>query len=136
MRRSQAPFPPPHIFRFFFVTNQQWLADLGAVFYSLKSKTYSARGDKRITEMEFNRKMEIETQMQLDRAAEEEKRRRMVEEGEEKTAGGLGRGAGTGTGGGGVGTVVKRVRTNGVVRKPDVKKGGGGGGRRRRVGGF
>jgi len=47
-----------------------WLADLGGVFYSVKEKGYSAR-EKRITETEFNRKMEIEAQMAVDKQREE-----------------------------------------------------------------
>jgi len=46
-----------------------WLADLGGVFYSVKEKGYSAR-EKRITETEFNRKMEIEAQMAVDKQRE------------------------------------------------------------------
>lgn len=53
-----------------------WLADLGAVFYSIKEKGYSAR-DKRVTEIEFNRKAELEAQMALDKAQEE---RRIADE--------------------------------------------------------
>ncbi|KAF2682492.1 P-loop containing nucleoside triphosphate hydrolase protein [Lentithecium fluviatile CBS 122367] len=53
-----------------------WLADLGAVFYSIKEKGYSAR-DKRVTEIEFNRKAELEAQMAEDKAREE---RRIAEE--------------------------------------------------------
>jgi pre-mRNA-splicing factor ATP-dependent RNA helicase DHX38/PRP16 len=53
-----------------------WLADLGAVFYSIKEKGYSAR-DKRVTEIEFNRKAELEAKMAEDKAREE---RRLVEE--------------------------------------------------------
>jgi pre-mRNA-splicing factor ATP-dependent RNA helicase DHX38/PRP16 len=49
-----------------------WLADLGGVFYSVKEKGYSAR-EKRITETEFNRKMEIETQMAADKQRAEER---------------------------------------------------------------
>ncbi|KAG7292266.1 DEAH-box RNA helicase prp16 [Staphylotrichum longicolle] len=48
-----------------------WLADLGGVFYSVKEKGYSAR-DKRITETEFNRKMEIEAQMAADKKRHED----------------------------------------------------------------
>ncbi|EEP76974.1 pre-mRNA splicing factor ATP-dependent RNA helicase prp16 [Uncinocarpus reesii 1704] len=44
----------------------RWLADLGGVFYSIKEKGYSAR-ERRVTEREFNRRMEIETQMAADR---------------------------------------------------------------------
>jgi pre-mRNA-splicing factor ATP-dependent RNA helicase DHX38/PRP16 len=47
-----------------------WLADMGGVFYSVKEKGYSAR-DKRITEIEFNRKAELEAQMQIDKEREE-----------------------------------------------------------------
>ncbi|PMB66138.1 Pre-mRNA-splicing factor ATP-dependent RNA helicase prp16 [Beauveria bassiana] len=47
-----------------------WLADMGGVFYSIKEKGYSAR-DKRITETEFNRKMEIEAKMAEDKRQEE-----------------------------------------------------------------
>ena len=54
-----------------------WLADLGGVFYSIKEKGYSAR-DKRVTELEFNRRIEIEEQMAEDR--EKEKKAREAEE--------------------------------------------------------
>jgi pre-mRNA-splicing factor ATP-dependent RNA helicase DHX38/PRP16 len=53
-----------------------WLADLGAVFYSIKEKGYSAR-DKRVTEVEFNRKAELEAKMAEDKAREE---RRIADE--------------------------------------------------------
>jgi pre-mRNA-splicing factor ATP-dependent RNA helicase DHX38/PRP16 len=53
-----------------------WLADLGAVFYSIKEKGYSAR-DKRVTEIEFNRKAELEAKMAEDKARED---RRILEE--------------------------------------------------------
>jgi pre-mRNA-splicing factor ATP-dependent RNA helicase DHX38/PRP16 len=43
-----------------------WLAELGGVFYSVKEKGYSQR-ERRVTEQEFNRRMEIETQMAADR---------------------------------------------------------------------
>jgi pre-mRNA-splicing factor ATP-dependent RNA helicase DHX38/PRP16 len=49
-----------------------WLADLGAVFYSIKEKGYSAR-DKRVTETEFNRKAELEAKMAEDKAREEKR---------------------------------------------------------------
>jgi pre-mRNA-splicing factor ATP-dependent RNA helicase DHX38/PRP16 len=42
------------------------------VFYSVKEKGYSAR-EKRITETEFNRKMEIEAKMAEDKKREEER---------------------------------------------------------------
>lgn len=50
-----------------------WLADLGGVFYSVKEKGYSARA-KRITETEFNRKMEIEAKMADDKRRDEERK--------------------------------------------------------------
>lgn len=49
-----------------------WLAELGGVFYSIKEKGYSAR-EKRITETEFNRKMEIEAKMAEDKRLQEER---------------------------------------------------------------
>jgi pre-mRNA-splicing factor ATP-dependent RNA helicase DHX38/PRP16 len=49
-----------------------WLAELGGVFYSVKEKGYSAR-EKRITETEFNRKMEIEAQMAEDKRRHDER---------------------------------------------------------------
>ncbi|KGQ01231.1 hypothetical protein PAAG_12089 [Paracoccidioides lutzii Pb01] len=54
----------------------RWLADLGGVFYSIKEKGYSAR-ERRVTEHEFNRRMEIEAQMAADRerAAEQEQKK-------------------------------------------------------------
>ena len=48
----------------------KWLAELGGVFYSVKEKGYSAR-EKRVTEVEFNRKMEIEAKMAEDKLREE-----------------------------------------------------------------
>ncbi|KAJ5656814.1 hypothetical protein N7507_008764 [Penicillium longicatenatum] len=52
-----------------------WLAELGGVFYSVKEKGYSQR-DRRVTELEFNKRMEIEEQMAKDRerAAAQKKR--------------------------------------------------------------
>ncbi|KAJ5142789.1 uncharacterized protein N7515_001576 [Penicillium bovifimosum] len=52
-----------------------WLAELGGVFYSVKEKGYSQR-DRRVTEIEFNKRMEIEAQMAVDRerAAAEKQR--------------------------------------------------------------
>lgn len=43
-----------------------WLAELGGVFYSVKEKGYSAK-DRRVTEHEINKKMEIEAKMEEDR---------------------------------------------------------------------
>ncbi|KAI0428427.1 P-loop containing nucleoside triphosphate hydrolase protein [Xylaria sp. FL1042] len=48
-----------------------WLAELGGVFYSVKEKGYSAR-EKRVTETEFNRKLEIEAKMAEDKRRQEE----------------------------------------------------------------
>ncbi|KAK3937125.1 P-loop containing nucleoside triphosphate hydrolase protein [Diplogelasinospora grovesii] len=56
-----------------------WLAELGGVFYSVKEKGYSAK-DKRVTETEFNRKMEIEAQMAADRKREEDRKAAEEEE--------------------------------------------------------
>lgn len=46
-----------------------WLADEGGVFYSIKEKGFSAR-DKRVTEVEFNKKAELEAKMADDLARE------------------------------------------------------------------
>jgi pre-mRNA-splicing factor ATP-dependent RNA helicase DHX38/PRP16 len=51
-----------------------WLAELGGVFYSVKEKGYSAR-DRRTTENEINKKMEIEAKMAEDNARAEEAKR-------------------------------------------------------------
>ena len=48
------------------LTHLQWLAELGGVFYSVKEKGYSKR-DRRVTELEFNKRMDIEAQMAVDR---------------------------------------------------------------------
>lgn len=123
---------------------QQWLAELGGVFYSVKEKGYSQR-ERRVTELEFNRRMEIEAQIAADRERatadkqrEQERndpsrRKREVEVGSSvvrrpgvgaRRIGGItassllsgaGAGAGAGRGGGG-GSVVKR---------PQVRKRGG-----------
>jgi pre-mRNA-splicing factor ATP-dependent RNA helicase DHX38/PRP16 len=89
-----------------------WLADLGGVFYSLKSKNYSGR-DKRVTEMEFNRKMEIEAKMREDK--EREEKRLVQEEASIVQAGAVKKGP-----------LVKKMGTNGVVKKPIVKRFGRG----------
>jgi hypothetical protein len=127
------------------VHHHQWLADLGAVFYSLKSKTYSAR-DRRVTESEFSRKMELEVQMGRDRGLEEERRRREEEdEVERKSVVGLAAGGGVaaGVGGGviggrkvGVGAVQASRGGRGVVRRPGAKPGMAVGLARRRAAGF
>jgi pre-mRNA-splicing factor ATP-dependent RNA helicase DHX38/PRP16 len=48
-----------------------WLAELGGVFYSVKEKGYSAR-ERRTTENEINKRMEIEAKMAEDKAKAEE----------------------------------------------------------------
>ncbi|KFX98132.1 hypothetical protein O988_04511 [Pseudogymnoascus sp. VKM F-3808] len=87
----------------------KWLAELGGVFYSVKEKGYSAR-EKRVTEVEFNRKMEIETQMAEDKKNEEERLERERGKGEARTAG----------------AVVKKVAQKGAVRRPVAKRSGRG----------
>jgi pre-mRNA-splicing factor ATP-dependent RNA helicase DHX38/PRP16 len=87
----------------------KWLAELGGVFYSVKEKGYSAR-EKRVTEVEFNRKMEIETQMAEDKKNEEERLERERGKGEATREG----------------AVVKKVAQRGAVRRPVVKRSGRG----------
>jgi pre-mRNA-splicing factor ATP-dependent RNA helicase DHX38/PRP16 len=86
-----------------------WLAELGGVFYSLKEKGYSAR-EKRVTEVEFNRKMEIEAKMAADRQREAERidgeALKMVKKPPE--------------------VVVKKIASHGAVRRPIVKRAGRG----------
>jgi pre-mRNA-splicing factor ATP-dependent RNA helicase DHX38/PRP16 len=88
-----------------------WLAELGGVFYSVKEKGYSAR-EKRVTEMEFSRKMEIETKMAEDR--ERELRRLRAEEESRVTAGARGRNTPTPV----MGPALRRVATQGAVKRP------------------
>lgn len=84
-----------------------WLADLGGVFYSVKEKGYSAR-DKRITETEFNRKMEIEAKMADDKRKDEERKQMEEERGQKKKTN--------------VGTNGKKFVTQGAVKKPVMKR--------------
>lgn len=79
-----------------------WLADLGAVFYSVKQKGYSTKL-KRTTEQEFNKKVEIEQQMAIDR---QKAAARAKEEEEKKVRK----------------PTVKKVSAVGAVRKPIVPK--------------
>src|SRR5690606_4100005 len=58
-----------------------WLAGLGGVFYTIKEKGYSA-GQRRMSETEFNRRMEIEAKMAEDKKRDDE-RKRAEEEAEE-----------------------------------------------------
>ena len=98
------------------------------MFYSIKEKGYSAR-ERRVTEHEFNRRMEIETQMAADRekAADQAKREAEKEASSRKQKGGeatLGirpavkkPGSATGTKkNGSGGSVVKRPPTKRVGR--------------------
>ncbi|EON97291.1 putative pre-mrna-splicing factor atp-dependent rna helicase prp16 protein [Phaeoacremonium minimum UCRPA7] len=87
-----------------------WLAELGGVFYSVKEKGYSAR-DKRVTETEFNRKMEIEAKMAEDKRRDEE-RQKAEEEKMIKKAAPVNR--------------AKKIVTSGAVKKPLVKRRGRG----------
>jgi pre-mRNA-splicing factor ATP-dependent RNA helicase DHX38/PRP16 len=82
-----------------------WLADLGAVFYSIKEKGYSAR-DKRIVEVEFNKKAELEAKMAEDKEREE---RRIADEENGPLIKTKGK------------SVVKKVVSDGTVKKPMMK---------------
>lgn len=93
------------------LTFLQWLADLGGIFYSVKEKGYSAR-DKRVTEHEFNRKMEIEAKMAEDK---EREARRIAQAAELGVA--VKRPATL---------VVKRVATQGAVKRPQTPRVGRG----------
>ncbi|KAF4594648.1 pre-mRNA splicing factor ATP-dependent RNA helicase prp16 [Ophiocordyceps camponoti-floridani] len=88
-----------------------WLADLGGVFYSVREKGYSSR-EKRTTETEFNRRMEIETQMADDKRRQDERLRA-----DEERARTRARDDGGGE---------KRFVTQGAVKKPVVKRRGRG----------
>lgn len=89
-----------------------WLADLGGVFYSVKEKGYSVR-DKKFLEMEFNRKAEIEAKMAEDKRREEERLAR-----ENSAISSAIRKA--------PGSAVKKVTTQGVVKRPVKSRGGRG----------
>jgi pre-mRNA-splicing factor ATP-dependent RNA helicase DHX38/PRP16 len=85
-----------------------WLADLGAVFYSVKEKGYSAR-DKRVTEMEFNRKAELEAQM----AEDKEREARRVANEDIRPRSSVVKPSTNGS---------KKVATHGAVKKPIVRR--------------
>ncbi|RYO77713.1 hypothetical protein DL764_010187 [Monosporascus ibericus] len=87
----------------------RWLAELGGVFYSVKEKGYSAR-DRKVTETEFNRRMEIEAQMAEDKRRHEEKLRAEEERrtAKKKTA------APDGS--------EKKIVKSGAVKKPVAKR--------------
>ncbi|KAI1096077.1 P-loop containing nucleoside triphosphate hydrolase protein [Rostrohypoxylon terebratum] len=79
-----------------------WLAELGGVFYSVKEKGYSAR-EKRITETEFNRKMEIEAKMAEDKRKYEEQKKQEEERAAKKPVAKNG---------------AKKIIATGAVKKP------------------
>lgn len=87
-----------------------WLADLGGVFYSVKEKGYSAR-EKRITETEFNRKMEIEAKMAEDKLRQTEREQAEAERATAKKK---------------VGDDGKKFVTQGAVKKPVARRRGRG----------
>jgi pre-mRNA-splicing factor ATP-dependent RNA helicase DHX38/PRP16 len=87
----------------------RWLAELGGVFYSVKEKGYSAR-EKRVTEVEFNRKMEIEAKMAEDKLREEKRLENENLKAAKKP----------------LTSAVKKVASHGAVRKPIVKRPGRG----------
>ncbi|KAI0818107.1 P-loop containing nucleoside triphosphate hydrolase protein [Xylaria sp. FL0064] len=77
-----------------------WLAELGGVFYSVKEKGYSAR-EKRVTETEFNRKLEIEAKMAEDKRRHEEQQKIEERSLKKPTA-----------------EKTKKIITSGAVKKP------------------
>ncbi|KAL8718213.1 MAG: hypothetical protein Q9225_004621 [Loekoesia sp. 1 TL-2023] len=93
---------PDHV-----VYHELWLAELGGVFYSLKEKGYSAR-EKRVTEHEFNRKMEIEAQMAEDKEKEAQRVTKANESAEAKVKRPM--------------TAVRRIATQGAVRRPTTPR--------------
>lgn len=103
----------------------RWLAELGGVFYSVKEKGYSAR-EKRIIETDFNRRMEIESQMARDKLRQDEQRRAEAER--EARAGQIGGDADGSSAviGGSGGAATKKIVVHGAVRKPVAKKRGRG----------
>lgn len=89
-----------------------WLADLGAVFYSIKEKGYSVR-DKKFTEMEFNRRTEIEAKMAADKRRQEErlaKEESAMKPVVKKSAG----------------SAVRKITSQGVVKRPVISRSGRG----------
>ena len=100
----------------------RWLAELGGVFYSVKEKGYSAR-DKRVIETDFNRRMEIEAQMSLDKLRQDEQNRADEEREKKKEAEAVN---GVAKIGSAAGAGPKRIVVHGAVRKPIAKKRGRG----------
>ncbi|RDW77094.1 putative pre-mRNA splicing factor ATP-dependent RNA helicase PRP16 [Coleophoma cylindrospora] len=86
-----------------------WLAELGGVFFSVKEKGYSAR-EKRVTEVEFNRKMEIEAKMAEDKLREQKRLESEEAKLTKKPAA----------------SAVKKVASHGAVKKPIARRAGRG----------
>ncbi|BCS23874.1 putative mRNA splicing factor RNA helicase (Prp16) [Aspergillus puulaauensis] len=116
-----------------------WLAELGGVFYSVKEKGYSHR-DRRVTEIEFNRRMEIESQIAADReraAADKQREKEKTELSRRKNEVEVGSvvrrpaAAARKIGGGVTATSSPRNSPSGgghggsVVKKPQIKRKGG-----------
>ncbi len=78
------------------------------MFYSVKEKGYSAR-EKRVTEHEFSRKMEIETKMAEDKDRELQRIAKVAEVGKAKAKAPYT-------------TAIKRVAKQGAVRRPSTPK--------------
>lgn len=74
------------------------------MFYSVKEKGYSAR-EKRVTEHEFNRKMEIETQMAEDKEREAKRIAKAAEAEQLSVVRPMN-------------AAIKRVATQGAVKRP------------------
>jgi pre-mRNA-splicing factor ATP-dependent RNA helicase DHX38/PRP16 len=87
----------------------KWLAELGGVFYSVKEKGYSAR-EKRVTEVEFNKKIEIEAKMAEDKLREQQRLENESSKLAKKP----------------LSTAVKKVASHGAVRKPIARRPGRG----------
>ena len=85
---------------------------MGGVFYSIKEKGYSAR-EKRVTEHEVNRKMEIETKMAEDKERENQKLTKAAD-------------AGSGVVRRPLTSTVKRVAKQGAVKRPQTPRVGRG----------
>ena len=104
----------------------RWLAELGAVFYSVKEKGYSQR-EKRVHEKEWSRRMELEAEMEQDRRRERERADGEAAEEERRAAEGSRVNGSVRVGGGGVvrDAAVRKVVGSGAVRRPNVRRRGG-----------
>lgn len=105
-----------------------WLAELGGVFYALKSKEFDERAG-RVVEGEISRKSEIEAEMKREWVAEGKRLARLAEQ-EDLRAGRarkIGSGGSSGNGGGngvsGVsGSLSRKNVATSVVKKPVVTR--------------